>query len=136
MCKQMILTVLIVACALGAEPELQVLPVLFRPAADHAPVLIALLRRDSDFLRISPAAFDLLWRKFIPPGGQEEDDKIQKGHQRRHTVGRHGQDSELSQGKPGRTADGHHKTGDDGDEKVKSVGITQVFALDGDDKKQ
>ena len=52
MCKQMILTVFVIALALGAETEFQRRIVKFRPAADSTLVLRT--------ARISPAVFACL----------------------------------------------------------------------------
>ena len=62
MCKQVILTVLIIAIALGAKPEFQMLSVLLRPAADCTFVTGGLALRLHFFYTLLklPAALHLL----------------------------------------------------------------------------
>lgn len=89
MCKQMILTVFVIALALGAETEFQRRIVKFRPAADSTLVLRT--------ARHIPAVFACLPSNFWAPvhlvrrialevsGGEEENNKVEERHKNRHS---------------------------------------------------
>src|SRR5699024_905210 len=87
--KQMILAVFIISIAFGAETEHQIIPVLFRAAADRAfmssRVLLSLLYT----LRIRPPAVNLF--RIITahiPHSKEENQEVSKGNKSHHAVGR------------------------------------------------
>ena len=88
MCEQMVLTVLIVALTFGAIAELQMVPVLFCPAA-----YCTFMNSRALWLHLLHIAFKLisavyLFRR-IPseiPAHQEENDEVQQGHHDRYPV--------------------------------------------------
>ena len=88
MCKQMILTVFVIALALGAETEFQRRIVKFRPAADSTLVLrtarIAL--RSSHVCLKLLAPVHLVRRIALEvSGGEEENNKVEERHKNRHS---------------------------------------------------
>ena len=88
MCKQMILTVFVIALALGAETEFQRRIVKFRPAADSTLVL----RTARISLRCSHVCLKLLASVHLVrrialevSGGEEENNKVEERHKNRHS---------------------------------------------------
>lgn len=87
MCKEMILTILVIPLTLGTEPEIQRRVIKFCPAADRTLVL-----RTARIPRwLSHLGFELLPPvhlmgriAFEIPGGQEKDDKVEQGHKNRY----------------------------------------------------
>ena len=89
MCEQMILTVFVIALALGAETEFQRRIVEFRPAADSITLCFAPPAYPCG-LRIS--AFELLPSVHLVrrialevSGGEEENNKVEERHKNRHS---------------------------------------------------
>ena len=86
MCKQMILTVFVIALALGAETEFQRRIVKFRPAADSTLVLrTARISLRSAHVCLKLLASVHLVRRIAleVSGGEEENNKVEKRHKNR-----------------------------------------------------
>lgn len=133
--KQVILAVFVVAHTFGAEPELQILSVFLRPAAYGTPVMGAPLGGCAHLLGIGSPPLSLFGRKPVPVGGQIEDNKVQKGDQRRHTGGGLRQDADLYQGKIGRyrnTDQACH----DRHAKIQPIENPDPLTFNGQDKEQ
>ena len=86
MCKQMILTVFVIALALGAETEFQRWIVKFRPAADSTLVLrtARISLRSSHVCLKLLASVHLVRRIALEvSSGEEENNKVEKRHKNR-----------------------------------------------------
>ena len=91
MCKQMILTILVVTVAFGAEPELEHVSVLLGPSADGAFMFGYRIGPPGLMLEgLSPVHFGRR-NPFIIPGSEEEDYKVKQRsdyrYRNRETVG-------------------------------------------------
>ena len=88
MCEQMILTVFVIALALGAETEFQRRIVEFRPAADSTLVLrAARISLWSAHIRLELLPSVHLVRRIAleVSGGEEENNKVEELHKNRHS---------------------------------------------------
>ena len=136
--KQMILTILIIAVALGAVPEYQIVTVLLRPATDCASVnagpFLALLHAPVIYL----SSVYLL--RGVPTHGfhtEEENQEVAKGHQSHDCISRMGDDACLIQSQKRlnrkiRCCKSRH----DSYAKVHRIDDTKPFRLNRNDKKQ
>lgn len=78
MCKKMLLAVLIISVAFGAETELQRRIILVRPSADRA-FMLCNLGIALDFMPKFRPSSDLLRRHMdMASGGKEKDNEIQQ----------------------------------------------------------
>ena len=94
--KQMILTILIIAVALGAVPEYQIVAVLLRPATDRASV------NAGPFLALLHAPVIYLSSVYLLRGvpahifhAEEENQEGAQGHQSHNRIGRMGNEACL-----------------------------------------
>ena len=88
MCEQMILTVFVIALALGAETEFQRRIVEFRPAADSTLVLRTArisLRSAHVCLELLPSVHLVRRIALEVSGGEEENNKVEERHKNRHS---------------------------------------------------
>ena len=100
--KQVILAIFVIPPTLGTETKFQVFPIRFRPSADGTTMMGTFYSGNPDFLRICLATADIFRRKCTAAGSQKENNKIQKGNQRFHAVGRCRQYAKLQKRHPGR----------------------------------
>ncbi len=77
--KQMLLAVFIIAIAFGTEPEFQIRPVPFRPAANGAFMPCNILRLPH-LLPVYLLPVDFLWgHPMVIPCGKKENQEVHQG---------------------------------------------------------